>query len=73
MFLFCRKFKKNIKNKLMRDEVEIINFKILIKIIIVIDDKFYFRVIKNFFNKSIRDRAEYILNFEFYKKNLFYS
>ena len=72
MSLFYRKFKKNIKNKLMRDEVEIANFEILIKKVIVINDKLYFRVIKNFFKKNTRNRAKYTLNFEFYKKNLFY-
>ena len=72
MFLFCRKFKKNIKNKLMRDGVEIINFEILIEKAIAIDNKLYFRVIKKNLEKNIRGRAEYALNFGFYKNILFY-
>ena len=72
MFLFYRKFKKNVKNELMRDGVEIINFKILIKRVIIIDNKLYFRVIEKNLEKSMRDRAEYVLNFEFYKNFLFY-
>ena len=72
MSLFRRKFKKNIKNKLIRDEIEVINFEILIKKIIVINDKLYFRVIKKNFEKNIRNRVKYALNFKFYKKFLFY-
>ena len=68
MSLFRRKFKKNIKNELMRDGAEITNLEILIKKIIVIDDKFYFRVIKKNSKKSARGRAEYTPNFGSYKK-----
>ena len=72
MFLFYRKFKKNIKNKLIRDGTEITNFEILIKKIIIINDKLYFQIIKKIFEKSIRDRVKYAFNFEFCKRILFY-
>jgi len=48
--MFRREFKKNLKNKLMRDERELLNIENLIKVLIKIDDKLYKRTIK----KAIR-------------------
>ena len=48
--MFKREFKKNLKNKFMRDEQELLNIKNLIKILIKIDNKLYKRVIEKQFD-----------------------
>ena len=53
IFLFRRGFKKNVKNKLICDGVEINNLAILIKKAIAVNDKLYFRAIKKNFKKNI--------------------
>jgi len=39
--MFRREFKKNLKNKFMRDEQEFLNIKNLIEVLIKINDKLY--------------------------------
>ena len=48
--MFRREFKKNLKNKFICDEQELLNIKNLIKITIKIDDKLYERAIKKRYN-----------------------
>ncbi len=48
--MFKREFKKNLKNKLIRDERELLNIKNLIEVLIKINDKLYKKVIKKRFN-----------------------
>jgi len=48
--MFRRELKKNFKNKLIRDEQELLNIKNLIEILIKIDDKLYKQIIKKRYN-----------------------
>ena len=73
MSLFRRELKENVKNELIYNEVEINNLAILIKKIIAIDNKLYFRAMKKNSKKNIQGRARYIFNFRFYGKISSYS
>ncbi len=48
--MFKREFKKNLKNKFIRDKRELLNIKNLIKVLIKINNKLYKRVIKKQYN-----------------------
>jgi len=48
--MFRREFKKNLKNKLIYNERELLNIKNLIKVIIKIDNKLYKKAIKKQYN-----------------------
>jgi len=48
--MFKKEFKKNFKNKIIRDKQKLLNIKNLIKVIIKINNKLYKRITKKRFN-----------------------
>ena len=46
MIMFRQNFKNNVKNKIMRDEKFVQNFKIMIKMIIDLNNKLYEQMLK---------------------------
>ena len=70
--MFKKKFKENVKNKLMRTEIEIENFKLLIVETIRFDDMLYNRVIKKKFENS-RKRFEIYAKENFRTKHFYFK
>ena len=68
--MFRRGFKDNVKNEMIRDLHFIEKFKIMIEIIIDLNDKLYKRVMKKRYVEPHLERKENYINFRAYKKKL---
>jgi len=72
--MFKRELKKNLKDKLMRDERELLNIKNLIEVLIKIDDKLYKKVIKKRFDQSYkRARTFFKSTIEYYASESYFK
>ena len=65
IFLFRRGLKKNIRNKLIYNKIKINNFIILIKRVIAINNKLYFRAIKKNSKKTCKVILDIHLTLDF--------
>jgi len=72
--MFRREFKKRFKNKLIRDERELLNIKNLIKVSIKIDDKLYEKIIKKRFDQFYkRARTFFKFTIKYYASEFYFK
>ena len=62
MIIFRQNFKNNVKNKMMRDKQFIENFKIMIEMIIDLNDKLYEQTLKKQYYNRRQKRGENYVN-----------